>query len=80
MFGEGTLAVSVDLPLGLVIDLPFALSVGETARLPAEATDATHSYSYAQPNGERSTVINRAAPVVAEHVKCNCFRASFHLP
>lgn len=42
MFSEEAPLVSVNLLLGLIIDLLFALSIGEIVpRLPAKATDTT---------------------------------------
>lgn len=46
MFSEETLLVSVNLLLGLVIDLLFALSVSEIVQLPVKADTTPHIASH----------------------------------
>lgn len=41
MFSEETLLVSVNLLLGLIIDLLFALSISEVVQLPVKSTNTT---------------------------------------
>lgn len=78
MFSEETLLISVNLMLGLIIDLLSDLSISEIVpRLPVNAINMRPRRA----TTERLTETDRGAPtVVEEHVNCNYFHASLHLP